>query len=169
GGLLCLAPQSEAPAGFVEIDAQLGVWGVRSPPHRPRRRDAAVSLEAAPGDAPGGRMERALELASALIERTPRAAAAHLLRGTMNFEAQRFDDAVADLGRCLQLAPEHCMARYWFGAALLCSGDSRRGADELEHLRTRLGRMAPIALLEDAETSAHELSDAAQQLLARLA
>jgi hypothetical protein len=44
-----------------------------------------------------------------------------------------------------------------------------RGADELERLRSSLARMTPITLLEDAETSAHELSDAAQRLLARLA
>ncbi|MDH5491955.1 MAG: hypothetical protein OEY14_08370, partial [Myxococcales bacterium] len=104
----------------------------------------------------------ALELATTLVERDPACAQALLVRGQVFLAAMRLEEAREDLRQAVFLDPDAALTRYWYASTLHVSGMGRRAAKQLEELERQLGERPASALLEDEETTAGQLREAAR-------
>jgi chemotaxis protein methyltransferase CheR len=110
--------------------------------------------------ADNGDTRQALAVATNLINREPSSPAAYLLRGQILLSDAQNREAVEDLRRATFLGPDHCLARYWYAAALQASGAAARALRQLGVLEARLLDLAAESLVEDDQTRVAELLDA---------
>jgi chemotaxis protein methyltransferase CheR len=106
----------------------------------------------------------ALPLAEELIERSPASKIGFLLRGRINLEAMRLEEALSDLRRALFFDPSDRIGRFWYAQALQMSGRTKRALIQLQQLCEQLGAEPGDTLLEDGATACGELLIAAESL-----
>ncbi len=125
------------------------------PPVHGRRPSLSPMAYADRGDLP-----TALEAATRLIEAEPETAGGYLVRGQLRFAAGEVPLALNDLRRAVYLAPNHCVARYWYGIALRSEGWTDLALVQFSALRALLRSEYLDKRVEDGETTVSELLDA---------
>jgi chemotaxis protein methyltransferase CheR len=190
-GVLLQAATDPPPAGgLTRDDAMTGVYRARppaaAPPPSPPTETSLPSTPSSPagekcvarrafarwrnaprppdGDVAGRMADVSRELAQ-----HPRDRNAHLARGQISLHAGDIDSAIVDLRSALYIAPDHCLARYWYSVALGTGGHHGRALQQLRQLQSRLDALAATSVLEDGATTVEDLRDASRELTELLA
>jgi chemotaxis protein methyltransferase CheR len=124
---------------------------------RPDLRDAEAQAMRL---ADRGDLVTALTAATALVNEHPTAPSGYVVRAYVALAGGRAEAAVDDLRRTLFLEPEYRLARYWYIVALQEAGQIQRAVQQSRALERLLSGSGGDVLLEDRETTAHELLDA---------
>jgi chemotaxis methyl-accepting protein methylase len=182
GGALLQAATDPPPQGaFAPDDAMNGVFRngassaapTPSPPAERRARPGPSEPGAsrrslgrwlATAKPPKGEVAANIAHASRTIAEHPRDRDAHLARAQVSLHAGDVDSAIVDLRSALYIAPDHCLARYWYSVALGTGGHHGRALQQLRHLTSRLDALVATRVLEDGTTTVQDLRDASREL-----